>query len=43
MAKVDVTLTVIEDLAIKMPRAKTPTGWLTLGIHEQLNEAMWML
>jgi acetamidase/formamidase len=42
MEKVDVTLTVIEDFAIKMPRAKTPTGWLTMGIHEDLNEAMWM-
>lgn len=42
MDKVDITLTVRDDMNVKMPRAKTPTGWLTLGIHEDLNQAMWM-
>lgn len=42
MEKVDITFNVIDDFAIKTPRAKTPTGWVTLGLHEDLNQAMWM-
>ncbi|KAA0545265.1 acetamidase [Bacillus sp. BGMRC 2118] len=42
MDQVSVTLTVRDDIKLKMPRAKTKDGWLTLGIHEDLNEAMWM-
>jgi acetamidase/formamidase len=42
MDKVDITFTVNDGYAIKMPRAKTPTGWVTMGIHEDLNEAMWL-
>ncbi|WP_110926365.1 acetamidase/formamidase family protein [Bacillus massiliglaciei] len=36
---VNLTLTVKEDLQLKMPRANTPTGWITFGFHEDLNLA----
>jgi len=42
MEKVNLTFTVREDIQIKMPRAKTNTGWLTMGFHEDLEEAMWI-
>ncbi|HEU4964284.1 MAG TPA: acetamidase/formamidase family protein [Bacilli bacterium] len=43
MERVELTLTVREDLSgLKMPRAKTPAGWVTLGLHEDLDEAMWL-
>lgn len=42
MEKVNLTFTVREDIQIKMPRAKTNTGWLTMGFHENLEEAMWI-
>jgi len=25
-----------------MPRAHTPTGWITFGLHTDLQEAMWL-
>ncbi|WP_078595367.1 acetamidase/formamidase family protein [Evansella clarkii] len=39
MDHVDVTLTVREDMKLSYPRAKTPSGWITFGFHEDLNEA----
>ncbi|WP_246943037.1 acetamidase/formamidase family protein [Bacillus pinisoli] len=39
MDYVDITLIVHEDMNINMPRAKTPTDWITFGFHEDLNEA----
>ncbi|MBT2692091.1 acetamidase/formamidase family protein [Bacillus sp. ISL-55] len=39
MDLVDITLTVREDLQLKMPRANTPAGWLTFGFNEDLNLA----
>jgi acetamidase/formamidase len=42
MEKVSVTLTVRDDITIQVPRAKTKTGWLTMGFHEDLDQAMWM-
>ena len=36
---VDVTLIVRGDMQINMPRANTPSGWVTFGFHEDLNEA----
>lgn len=42
MDHVDLTFTVREDLHLKMPRANTPSGWITFGIHEDLNEATMM-
>jgi acetamidase/formamidase len=39
MDLVDLTISVREDIQITMPRAKTPTSWITMGFHEDLNEA----
>jgi acetamidase/formamidase len=39
MDVVDLTLTVHEDIKLSMPRAKTPTAWITMGFHKDLNEA----
>lgn len=39
MDVVDLTLTVHEDMKLSIPRAKTPTAWITMGFHEDLNEA----
>lgn len=37
--RVDLTFHLRDDLALTTPRAHTPAGWLTLGFHEDLNEA----
>ncbi|MBM7693876.1 acetamidase/formamidase [Peribacillus deserti] len=42
MEKVDLTLTVLKDFSIDTPRAKVKNEWITMGIHEDLNEAMWI-
>jgi acetamidase/formamidase len=39
---VDLTFFVRDDLAFKTPRAKTAEGWLTLGLHEDIEEAMYL-
>lgn len=39
MDLVDITLTVRDDLQLKMPRANTPAGWITFGFNEDLNLA----
>lgn len=39
MERVDLTFTLHTDMHLKMPRAHTPAGWVTLGFHEDLNEA----
>ncbi len=36
---VDLTLIVHDNLNYQMPRAKTASGWITFGFHEDLNEA----
>ncbi|GAK39006.1 hypothetical protein TCA2_0732 [Paenibacillus sp. TCA20] len=36
---VDLEFIVHEEMSINMPRAKTPTSWITMGFHEDLNEA----
>lgn len=36
---VDLTFTLHENLHLKMPRAHTPTGWITFGFDEDLNQA----
>ncbi|UCZ54078.1 acetamidase/formamidase family protein [Bacillus shivajii] len=36
---VDITLTVREDIELTMPIANTPSGWVTFGFDEDLNEA----
>lgn len=39
MDLVDITLTIREDLQLKLPRANTPAGWITFGFNEDLNLA----
>jgi acetamidase/formamidase len=39
MDLVDVTLIVHENMQLNLPRAKTPSGWITFGFHEDLNVA----
>jgi acetamidase/formamidase len=39
MDHVDVTLIVRQDMNISLPRAKTPSGWITFGFDEDLNKA----
>ncbi|WP_251034835.1 acetamidase/formamidase family protein [Paenibacillus polymyxa] len=39
MKVVDVTLSVIDDMILTNPHAHTPSGWITFGFHEDLNEA----
>ncbi|AST90936.1 MULTISPECIES: acetamidase/formamidase family protein [Sutcliffiella] len=39
MDLVDITLIVHENMDLNMPRAKTPSGWVTFGFNEDLNEA----
>jgi acetamidase/formamidase len=39
MELVDLTFFVREDIHLTMPRAKTPTAWITMGFHEDLNQA----
>lgn len=40
MERVDLTLTVRDDIRLKMPRARTPAGWITMGLDEVLDEAV---
>lgn len=42
MDKVSLTFHVRDDMPLTMPRAKTTNGWLTMGFHEDLEEAMWI-
>ena len=39
MELVDLTFHLREDVDMSSPRAKTTEAWLTLGLHEDLNEA----
>lgn len=39
MESADLTLTLHPDLHITTPRAHTPHGWITFGLHPDLNEA----
>jgi acetamidase/formamidase len=40
MDHVEVKLTVLDAPTLAMPRAWTSEGWLTFGLHEELNEAV---
>jgi acetamidase/formamidase len=42
MEHVELTFHVHENLSLTMPRAKTPTGWITFGFHEDLQEATYL-
>ncbi|WP_096202901.1 acetamidase/formamidase family protein [Bacillus sp. FJAT-45350] len=39
MEVVDLTFKLRDDMNLKMPRAHTPSSWVTFGFHEDLNEA----
>jgi len=39
MDLVDITLKLHKDMLLTMPRAKTPNGWITFGLDEDLNKA----
>lgn len=41
MEQVELEFHLRRDLALSMPRAETPTGWITFGFHEDLDEAMF--
>lgn len=40
MDRVELTFDLLADMPLTTPVAKTPVGWLTLGFHEDLDEAM---
>lgn len=40
MAQADLTFDLRDDLQLTTPRAKTPTAWLSFGLHQDLNAAM---
>ncbi|KYP79269.1 acetamidase/formamidase family protein [Ferroacidibacillus organovorans] len=42
MDEVDLTFIVHDEMRLSMPRAKTPTHWISFGFHEDLNEATMM-
>jgi acetamidase/formamidase len=39
MDRVDLTLTLRDDLPLATPLARTPAGWIAMGFHEDLDEA----
>lgn len=39
MELVDLTFIVNKDMKLKLPIANTPSGWISFGFHEDLNEA----
>lgn len=39
MDEVSLTFTLFENQTISLPRADTPSGWLTFGFHEDLDQA----
>ncbi len=39
MERVELELVLHDDLQLLMPRAHTPAGWITFGLHQQLSEA----
>lgn len=42
MERVELTFLLHEDTPLKTPRAETAEGWLTLGVHEDLQEATYL-
>jgi acetamidase/formamidase len=42
MEHVELTFNLHEDLHLTTPRADTPAGWITLGFHEDLDEATYI-
>lgn len=42
MERVEITFSLHDDMPLRYPRANTPAGWLTFGLHEDLNEATYL-
>jgi acetamidase/formamidase len=42
MERVDLTFDVLDDMPLTTPVANTPAGWIALGFHEDLDEALVM-
>lgn len=42
MERVSVRFELHNNMQLQMPQADTPAGWLTFGLHENLDEAMWL-
>lgn len=42
MDHLQLTFHIHDDVKLAMPRAKTPTGWITFGFHEDLQEATYL-
>lgn len=42
MDRAQLTFTLIPEMKLKAPRAHTPAGWITFGLHADLNEAMYL-
>jgi acetamidase/formamidase len=42
MERVTVRLSAVDEPRLKMPRADTPAGWLTFGLHENIEDAIHM-
>lgn len=42
MDEVLLTFTLHDEMPLQMPRAHTPTGWITFGLHADLQEATWL-
>lgn len=40
MERVDLSFEVLDDMPLSTPIAKTAAGWVTMGFHEDLDEAM---
>jgi acetamidase/formamidase len=40
MERLQLSFTIHEDLHLTTPYARTPSGWITLGFHEDLDQAM---
>ncbi|MCA9907620.1 MAG: acetamidase/formamidase family protein, partial [Anaerolineae bacterium] len=38
--RVDLTFDLLDDMPLTTPIANTPAGWITLGFHEDLDEAL---
>lgn len=42
MERVDLTFHLRDDIQLTTPRANTPAGWITLGFHEDLYQALFI-
>jgi acetamidase/formamidase len=42
MERVELTFPLHDDMPLNAPRARTPEGWVTFGVHEDLEEAMYL-